>query len=74
LKRFGSILFLLAILGYLGSYGGKLCIYKERRAKPICIFPYSVTIFPQTDQAMLEEGIPYQNAEEFSRLMEDYLS
>ena len=74
MKPFRSVLLLVAILGFLGSYGGKLCIYKERGANPAWVFPYSVTIFPQTDQAMLEEGIPYQNVEEFSRLMEDYLS
>lgn len=74
LKHINLSLVLLVIIGYLGSYGGKLCIYNKSKIQPIYIFPYSVSIFPKNDQAMLDHGIPYQNEEEFSRLMEDFLS
>ena len=67
-------LFLVIIWGYLGSYSGKLCLYDEEKTNPIRIFPYSITIFPQKDQTMLNDGIPYESKEEFSRLIEDFLS
>lgn len=74
MKKLGSTLLLVAILGYLGSYNGKLCMFNESKTKPVCIFPYSVAIFPLNDQAMLYKGIPYGNREELNRLMEDFLS
>lgn len=74
MNRIGSVILLLTILGYLGTYGGKLCIYNECKTEPIQVFPYSVTIFPKNDQTMLSNGIPYQNYEELQKLMEDYLS
>ena len=74
MKRINLSLVLLVIIGYLGSYGGKLCIYDKTKIQPIYVLPYSVSIFPKNDQAMLDDGIPYQNEKEFSRLMEDFLS
>ena len=69
-----SILLLIMTTGYLGTFGGKLCIYKEPGVAPVQLLPYSVTVFTQNDQALLKKGIPYHNEAEFSRLMEDYLS
>ena len=74
MKRIRLLLLLLIVIGYLGSYNGKLCIYNKDKSHPIWVLPYSVSIFPKNDQAMLDRGIPYQNIEEFNKLMEDYLS
>ena len=69
-----QILFLVMVLGYLGSYGGKLCIYNKENGSPVQIFPYSITIFTETDQGLLAKGIPYTNIEELDELIADYMS
>ena len=74
MKRRSIVMLILAIWGYLGSFQNKLCIYHNLDADPVRIFPYSVSIFPQNDQDMLAEGIPYRNEVEFNKLLEDFLS
>ena len=74
MKRRSIVMLLLVIWGYLGTFHNKLCIYQAPDTDPVRIFPYSVNIFPQNDQDMLKEGIPYRNEAEFHKLLEDFLS
>lgn len=74
MRKYHAVLLLAVILGYLGSYGGKLCIYNAKQTAPYYIFPYSVAIYPESDQSMLEKGIAYENLEELNRLIADYMS
>jgi len=69
-----SALFMLAMLYYLGLHNGQLAIFKHNASQPLEVFPYSAQVFPETDRAALEKGIPFQNARELHRLLEDYLS
>ena len=74
MKQRSIAVLLLLITGYLGSFQNKICIYNRLDPDPVKILPYSVSIFPQNDQDMLSEGIPYRNEAEFHKLMEDFLS
>lgn len=74
MKQLSFVVLLLTVWGYFGIFNNKLCIYYEPGAEPVRIFPYSVSIFPQNDQDMLTEGIPYCNEMEYHKLLEDFLS
>ena len=63
----------ILLVGYLGIYDNSLAIFHSNRAKP-SITSRSVTLYPENDRKALENGIPFSNPVELSRLMEDFLS
>lgn len=67
-----SLLFVLSL--YLGLYRGHLAIFSRHDPRPLQMLPYDASIFSEADQLQLKKGIPFSNAIELSRLLEDYTS
>ena len=73
MKRFPLCL-LLAFLWILGSYKGRVALWKDGKPDPVQVFPYRVENFPPRDRKALEEGIRINTDRELIQLLEDYLS
>ena len=69
-QRIRCILLLLGFL--LGIHRGNIALWKDGQL--IREFPYPVTMLPPSDQLHLQEGIPIENTQDLSRLLEGYLS
>ncbi len=65
---------LLLLLLYLGVCGEKVALWDDAKDKPLKIFDYNVTSFPQADQDALRRGIPITSLPEYAHLLEDYFS
>ncbi len=65
---------LLLFLLYLGTCGEHLALWRDTREKPLKIFPYAITMYPDADQKALRRGIPITSLPEAYRLLEDYFS
>lgn len=63
---------LLLLSFYLGLHQNRLTIFEDD--KPICILPYRGDLYPETDQARLKEGIPFESNEELADLLADFIS
>ena len=59
---------------YLGVYNDQLAVYKENSTAPMIVLPYRIDLYPPNDQEKLRDGIPFQNSEELSALLEDFIS
>ena len=59
---------------YLGIYNGNLAICEEGQTTPVMILPYKASLFPEDDIQRLKAGIPFENTDELSRLLEDFMS
>ena len=59
---------------YLGLSDGHLAIYSDGSAEAVQILPYATSMFTESDQCLLAEGIPFTSAEDLSKLLEDYTS
>ena len=65
----------IAAVFILGSYRGKVALWEgDPAGAPIEVFPISLELLPQEDQAALQRGISAENRESLTRLLEDYLS
>lgn len=64
--------FLLA--GYIGLYSGKIALFRDGQTEPEQVFPYAVESLPPSVQKALEKGIPFENLEKLTELLETYLS
>ena len=58
----------------LGSYDGYIALYNQNCPQPLEIYPYKTQILPKTDQQALAEGIPVRDADQLTRLLQDFLS
>ena len=56
----------------LGIHEGNIALWKNDRL--IQEFPYPASMLPPSDQMNLQKGIPIENAQDLSRLLEGYLS
>ena len=70
--RFCCSLFLAGLL--LGSYKGRIALWKDGSAEPWKIFPYPVSALPTEEQAALKKGIHVDSMEDLNRLLENFLS
>lgn len=68
------ICFQLLLGLFLGAYKGYVALWEDGADGPRQVFPYQVSSLPAADQAALEKGIRVRNAEELTRMMEDFLS
>lgn len=59
---------------YLGLYNGNLAIWEDGHTQPSVILPYKAAIFPADDQNRLKDGIRFENHDELSGLLEDFMS
>ena len=69
------ILYCVTALGFLlGIHGGKVALWKDGKSDPIKVFPYSASMLPNQDRALLEKGLHFDTKEELISRIEDYLS
>lgn len=59
---------------YLGLSNGNLALWKDGNVQPEKVFPYHISLFPQSDQNLIKKGIPIHSKEELSQLLDDFLS
>ena len=64
----------LFMLIFLGTHNGYLALYQATQKEPSLIYPYLVTIYPKTDQQILQDGIIISDQRDLSSLLDDYLS
>ena len=64
----------LLLAGYIGLYGGKIALFRNGQDEPEKVFPYAVESLPPQVQKALEKGIPFENLEKLTGLLETYLS
>ena len=74
MKSTNLLSMLLAVTMYLGLSDGHLAIYSQSDPHPLQILPYNAALFTETDEEMLNKGIPFSTAVELSKLLEDYTS
>lgn len=72
LTRYLYCTLILSIL--LGTYQGRIALWKTDSPVPVKVFPNTVASLPPADQALLEQGIPIASREQLAYLLEDYLS
>ena len=63
------------LIGFLlGIYEGKVALWKDNQKKPIKVFPYEASMFPEADQKRLKDGVHVDSLGELYKLIEDYFS
>ena len=67
-------LYTLLMLVLLGTHNGYLALYQTTPKKPLIIYPYCATVYPKTDQQILQEGIVISDQTDLTSLLDDYLS
>ena len=65
---------LLALIFYLGAHEGYLALWKTGINQPVNIYPYKISIYPETDNLLLKKGIPFTEESTLTKLLEDYTS
>lgn len=74
MKKLHRFLPLLLLVFYLGTYGGKVALFRGNSKKPMKVFPYSVSTLPADARAALDKRIPVKSREDLVKLIETYLS
>lgn len=68
-------LYSITLLGFLlGIHGGRIALWEDGKKDPIKVFPYSASMLPQQDRALLEKGLHFDTKEALIARIEDYLS
>lgn len=63
------------ILGFLlGSYNGRLAVWKGDDPLPYRVYPCPVYLLPQKERQMLQQGIRVDDMDDLSRFLENFLS
>ncbi len=63
------------LLGFLiGTYNGRLAIWKDDDPKPYRIYPCPIYLLPQKEQSALQRGIRIDNMDDVSNFLENFLS
>ena len=70
--RFCYSLLLAGLL--LGTYKGRIALWKDTEKEPWKVFPYPVSALPAQEQAALKKGIHVDTIEDLNRLLENFLS
>lgn len=65
---------LLALGFLLGIHDGRIALWKGEDPEPVRIFPYSASLLPESDQALLRKGISIQSREDLTKILEDFCS
>ena len=65
----------LLLFGFiLGIHEGKVALWKDGQRKPVKIFPYQASMFPDADRKRLEQGIHVESLNELYKMIQDYFS
>ena len=70
--RFCYSLLLAGLL--LGTYKGRIALWKDTEKEPWKVSPYPVSALPAQEQAALKKGIHVDTIEDLNRLLENFLS
>ncbi len=63
------------LLGFLlGSYNGRLAVWKGDDPEPYRVYPCPVYLFPQKEREALQRGIQINNMDDLSKFLENFLS
>lgn len=71
-KQFLSYLLLMGFL--LGSYKGRLAVWKDDDPEPYRIYPCPVYLLPKEERDALQQGIRIESMDDLSNFLENFLS
>jgi hypothetical protein len=74
-KRPIKLLCSALLLGFLvGSYNGKLAVWKGDDPEPYRVYPCPVYLLPKQEREALEKGIRIDTMEDLGNFLENFLS
>ena len=74
-KKICTWLARLLLLGFLvGSYNGRLAVWKDDDPEPFRVFPCPVYLLPKKDRDALSAGIRVETMEDVRYFLENFLS
>ena len=59
---------------YLGVHENNIALWQTGQPDPLEVYPYSVSLYTNTDQQYLKQGIPILESSEVTKHLDDYLS
>ena len=63
------------LLGFLlGSYNGRLAVWKGDDPEPYRVYPCPVYLLPQKEREALQRGIRINNMDDVNNFLENFLS
>ncbi len=63
------------LLGFLlGSYQGRLAVWKDDDPEPYRVYPCPVSLFPREEREALQRGIRIDSMDDVSQFLENFLS
>ncbi len=63
------------LLGFLvGSYNGRLAVWKNDDPEPYRVYPCPIYLLPKKERAALQQGIPINDMDDVSEFLENFLS
>lgn len=63
------------LIGFLiGSYNGRLAVWKNDDPEPFRVYPCPIYLLPKTEREALLRGIPIENMQDVSDFLENFLS
>lgn len=75
MKLLPQALCLPIILGFLlGTYNGRLAVWKGDDPEPYRVYPCPVYLLPQAEREMLQKGIRIDSMDDVSYFLENFLS
>ena len=74
-KRTRICLARLLLLGFLvGSYNGRIAVWKDDDPQPCRVFPCPVYLLPKKDRDALQAGIRIDDMDDLRHFVENFLS
>ncbi len=74
-KRTCTCLARVLLLGFLvGSYNGRIAVWKNDDPEPYRVFPCPVYMLPKKDRDALQAGIRINNMDDVGYFLENFLS
>ncbi len=74
-KRQIRFLCQLLALGFLvGSYNGKIAVWKDDDPEPFRVYPCPVYLLPKKERDALTKGIRIDDMDDVSRFLENFMS
>ena len=74
-KRTRTCLARLLLLGFLvGSYNGRIAVWKDDDPQPCRVFPCPVYLLPKKDRDALQSGIRIDDMDDLRHFVENFLS
>lgn len=74
-KKTCTALSFILLLGFLvGSYNGRLAVWKDDDPEPFRVFPCPVSLLPKKDRDALRAGIRIDTMEDVKIFLENFLS